>query len=194
MASAQKENLKELKEQLNQIQSEINRAEKDEQGQEVKDLLSWRAPARSFRKRDNKWFINVAILVLALIVILLFIKEFIAISVVLAVAFVFYVMATVPPEEIEHKITTQGITSAGHTYLWGELTDFWFTRANEQMILNVGTTLRYPGRLMMLLGGLTLEKIKEILAPHIPFREIPKTSWLDRLATYLHKKLPASMR
>lgn len=192
--TAQKENLKDLKEQLNQIQSEIDRAEKVEMSKEVRELLTWASPSRIFRKRDKKWFTNIAILVLALIVILLFIREFIVISVVLAVAFVYYVLATVAPEEIEHKITTQGVNSAGHTYLWSELTDFWFTKKHDNEILNIGTKLRYPGRLVMLLNGVSQEKVKEVLAPYVPFREVPKISWLDKMADSLYQRLPTSMR
>lgn len=193
--SAPEDKVKDLREQLNQIQTEIERVEKvDATGKEVKDLISWVSPSRVFRKRDKSWFTNVAILVLLLIVILLFVREFIPITVVLAIAFVYYVLATVPPDDIEHKITTQGITSSRHSYLWSELVDFWFTTKHDQKILNVGTKLRYPGRIIILLGEQNLENLQNILSNYIPFRELPKTSWLDKIADALSRRLPASMR
>ena len=194
MTTAPKEDIKNLKEQLNQIQTEIDRVESVEKAKEAKDLLSWVSPGRVFRKRDKKWFTNIAILALCLIVILLFIKEFIVIGVVLALLFVYYVLATVPPEQVTHKITTQGVTSAGHAYLWRELTDFWFTKKQEQIVLNIGTKLRFPGRLIILLGEQSAEKIKEVLSPFTPYREIPKISWLDKMADSLYRKLPAGMK
>src|SRR3989338_7508400 len=193
--SAPDEKVQDLKMQLNQIQSEIDRVEKvDPQEKEVKDLMSWSSPSRVFRKRDKSWFTNVSILVLVLIVIILFVREFIPISVVLAIAFVYYVLATVPPDDVEHKITTQGITSSHHSYLWNELVDFWFTAKHDQKVLNVGTKLRYPGRLIMLLGSEDLEKVKDTLVNYLPFREVPKVSWLDKIADALSKKLPSSIR
>lgn len=193
--SAQDESLDNLKTQLNSIQNEISRVEqKTDNSKDVRELLVWLSPARVFRKRDAKWVTNIAILVLALIVILLFIREFIAISVVLAIAFVSYVLATVPPEDIEHRITTQGVTTAGHTYLWNELVDFWFNEKFGQRILNIETKLRYPGRLIILQGHVNSDKLRDVLVTHIPFREVPKSSWLDKLYDLLYKRLPASMR
>src|SRR3989344_2790499 len=75
---------------------------------EIKTLLNWRSPSRPFKKRSRDYFTTIAAIVFLIGVILLFIKEFLLIGVILALMFVSYVLATVPPEEVEHEISTEG--------------------------------------------------------------------------------------
>ncbi len=155
---------------------------------EVKELYSWKAPERLFIPRNRKWYTYVILLVLILTLVLLFLQQFIIIAPILAIAFVSYVLASVQPEEIEHRLTTQGINSGNHSYLWDELGDFWFAREHTETVLHITTFLNFPRRLIFLIGAGDKEKIKDILVQYLPFREIPKTTWLDRAANWLASK------
>ena len=84
-------------------------------------LLLWSSPARLFKKRDKEYFTNIGAIVFLLVVILVFAREFVLIAAVLSIVFLVYVLSTVPPENVEHKITNLGIESAGHYYRWEEL-------------------------------------------------------------------------
>jgi predicted DNA-binding transcriptional regulator len=74
-----------------------------------KDLYSWTAPSRPFKKRNREFYTTIATLVILLSVILLFAKEFLLIGVILSFGFVSYVLATVPPGKVSHRLTNKGI-------------------------------------------------------------------------------------
>jgi len=151
----------------------------------VKTLFRWQSFSRPYTKRTAKWLVYTLLLVATIVLILLFVHEFFIIAPVLALAFVAYILATVPPEIIENAITTQGINTADRSYIWEELDDFWFTEKRGFTMLHVDTFLSWPRRLLLLINPTDKDKLKEILARYIPYRELPKTSWLDHLADYL---------
>lgn len=151
-------------------------------------LYSWSSPSRLFKKRDKEYFTNVGAIVFLLIVILLFAREFLLIAAVVSVVFLIYVLSTVPPEDVEHAVTSLGIDSAGHFYRWEEFFDFWFEEQWGQALLvlnpKIGT------RVIILLGHADGKKVRELIAQHIPFREAPEKSWVDNAATWLSEKVP----
>lgn len=157
--------------------------------EEVKTLLSWKALDRPFKKRSKDYYTTIAAIVFLVVVILLFFHQWFLIMAILSLAFLAYVLGTVSPREVEHKITTQGIITGGHSYLWRELYDFWFDKSQGQPVLNV-TTFRLPGRLFMMLGDQTEEKVKEVLAKYIPFREVVEKTWTDKASEWLSQKIP----
>lgn len=156
---------------------------------ELKTLLSWKSPARPFKKRNREYFTTIGAIVFLLAVILLFLKEWLLIAVIIALMFVAYVLASIPPEEVEHKITTRGIVTGNRTYVWDDLSKFWFSQRWKQTILNVETKLRFPGQLLLLLGDTNKDKVKEILGKYLSFEQ-PETTWMDNAAEWLAKKVP----
>lgn len=180
-----------LKKELNDLQSKIADLEgKDSSDlQVVKELFSWVAPERVFVARDKKWFGNLAILGLLLLVITLFLRDFLLMGVILAVLFVFYILATVPPEKVENKITTQGLVIHNHSYLWEELADFWFSEKYGQELLKIETYLRFPPELVLLIDKEDKDKIRDLLAKYIPFREVASKGLIDKSSEWFTKKL-----
>ena len=112
------------------------------------------------------------------------------IGVVLAFAFVTYVLAFVPPGDIKYKISTQGMTVGEHFYFWHELESFWFKVSEGQEVLFVQTKLRFPAQFMIVLGPQSQDAIKEAVAKFLPFHEIPKISLFDKWAESLQKHFP----
>lgn len=157
---------------------------------EIKTLLSWKSPARPFKRRSRDYFTTIAAMVFLIGIILLFIKEFLLIGVMLAVMFVSYVLATVEPEQTDHEISTEGITTGGKTYLWTELKDFYFSERWGIPLMNINTKLKFPGRLIILLGDLDREKVKKETGKYLSFREKPVVTWIDSAADWLSKKVP----
>src|SRR4051812_46749400 len=80
------------------------------EAEEIKTLLSWKAPARPFRKKDRSYYTTLAIIVILLTLILILFHEFLLIATLLSLTFVAYVLAFVPPHDIDYRISTQGIT------------------------------------------------------------------------------------
>jgi len=186
---AKKESIQDLKKQLENLQERI--ADYESPGKsvvEIKELYTWSSPERIFIPRDKKWFTYIIMLVMLITLVLLFLQQFIIIAPVMAIAFVAYVLASVPPQTVEHKISTQGLTTDNHSYLWNELSDFWFTSHHKEDLLNIDTYLNFPRRLTILIGKGEKEKIQETLVQYLPYREVPKTTWLDRAAEWLSNK------
>jgi hypothetical protein len=150
--------------------------------------LTWFSPSRLFKKRNKEYFTNIGAIVFLLTIILIFAREFLLVAAVLSIVFLIYVLSTVPPEEVEHRITNLGIESAGHFYRWEELAEFWMEEQWGQYIL----VLRpyFGARIIVLLGDQERQMVRTHIAKHIPFREQPEKTWVDNAATWLTKKIP----
>lgn len=157
--------------------------------QPLKELLVWKAPARPFKKRNKEYFTTIAAIVFLLIIILFFIKEWLLIGVIISLLFVSYVLATVPPEQVEHKITTRGITTGGKTYKWEIFTRFWFSKKWDHQTLHLETALVFPRQLQLILKGKSKEEVKKIVEKYLVF-EKPKTTTMDKAAKWLQEKVP----
>lgn len=156
----------------------------------IETFFTWAAPARPFRKRDRSFFTTVAIIIVLLALISFFAREYIFIGVLLALAFVIYVLAFVPPEDVEYKISTQGITIGDHFYFWTDLNSFWFSEKDGNKILNVLTNLRFPSQLIILVKGEQTEEIKKRVARYLPYHEIAPKNLMDSWAESLTKHFP----
>lgn len=159
---------------------------KQENKEEV--YAAWSSPSRLFKRRDREFFVNILAIVFLLSVILIFVREFVLIAAVLSIVFLIYVLSTVPPEEVRHRITNMGIESAGHFYRWEEFADFWFEEQWGQTMLVLRPYM--TTRLILLLGGQSKDKIREAVARHLPYREEPDKSWVDNAAQWLTEKIP----
>lgn len=150
--------------------------------------LAWSSPSRLFKKRDREFFVNILAIVFLLSVILVFVREFVLIATVLSIVFLIYVLSTVPPEDVKHRVTSLGIESAGHFYRWEEFADFWF---DEQWGQNMMVLRPFMSpRIIVLLGDQKKDKVRELIARHIPFREEPDRSWVDNAARWISEKIP----
>jgi len=150
--------------------------------------LSWTSPSRLFKKRDKEYFKNIAAIVFLLTIILVFAREFLLIAAVLSIVFLIYVLSTVPPEDVNHRVTNLGIESAGHFYRWEELLEFWFEEQWGQTIMVIRPIM--GPRIILLLGDQDKTAVRERIAPHVPFREQPEKTWVDNAASWLTKKIP----
>ncbi|MBI2019491.1 hypothetical protein HYS95_02380 [Candidatus Daviesbacteria bacterium] len=160
------------------------------EAEEIKTLLEWEAPARPFRKKDRSYYTTIAVLVILLVLIAFLIQEFLLVGVILAFAFVAYVLAFVPPHDITYRVSTQGITIGEDFYFWHFLDSFWFKEKDKQKILHIQTRLRFPAQLMIVLGTEDEEKVKKIMAKFLPFVEVPYKSLMEKWAESLQKHFP----
>lgn len=156
--------------------------------QSAQTLLAWTSPSRLFKRRDREYFTNIGAIVFLLTIILVFAREFVLIAAVLSIVFLIYVLSTVPPEEVHHKITSLGIESAGHFYRWEELADFWLEEQWGQHLMVLRPYL--SPRVIILLGSQNHEKVRELVAKHIPLRSEPARTWVDNAASWLTRKIP----
>ncbi|MBN1263446.1 MAG: hypothetical protein JW991_03750 [Candidatus Pacebacteria bacterium] len=155
----------------------------------IKELLAWEAPARPFKKRSKEFFSTVSAIAFLVMVILVFLKEWFLIIAIIAFSFLIYVLSTIPPQKVKHKITNRGITTNDKEYFWEELGNFWFTQQLDETILNIKMPFRYPGRLMMLLGNQKEAKVKKVLSRFLSLEKVSPT-WIEKAGKWLAEKVP----
>ena len=155
----------------------------------LKTLFTWSAPERPFKKRSREYFTTIGAIVFLLAVILFFLKEWFLIAVMIALMFVAYIMATVEPREVKHKITNRGIITGGKKYQWEGLNRFWFIQKWGQKMVQIETLRRFPRRLTLLLGRTNQEQIKKILSRYLPFEE-PEKAWVDNASEWVSRRVP----
>lgn len=153
-----------------------------------KTIYSWQAPSRPFKKCRRQYFTTLGTIVLLLCLILFFAGQVLPVAVVLAVAFLAYVLSSIPPHNIEQKITTYGLRIENQVYYWEELGRFWFDKKHQQPLVQVEVA-RFPNRLTLMLGEADQNLLRDVLSD-VLLEEKPEPTWTDKAAAWLQKKLP----
>ena len=156
---------------------------------EAKAIIAWKSPERIFKARSKKYFTKVALYGLIFILAAIAFGEFFFVGVIIAVIFVVYVLATVEPAVIEHKITNMGIISGGSAFLWEELDSFWFDKKGDDRLLIVQTDLHFPTRLIILLTTVSERTLLDLLEKHLHFHHGPVHTLFDKWANLLQKRI-----
>lgn len=169
---------------------EVKKPEESTLKESEKDLVSWVAPARPFRKADREFYITI-IATAAIVGLVLFLVEgWMPVILLISIVFLFYVMTTVPPDNIQYKITSFGIKIEGKLTGWDNLIRFWFSRRFDHELL-VFETRTIPGRIEFVITPEVKGEIKKTLAQYITEEEAPP-SYLDKAANWLAGKIPGN--
>jgi hypothetical protein len=154
-----------------------------------KDLYTWQAPSRPFKKRNREFYTTILALVILLSIILMFAKEFLLIAVIMAFGFFAYVLASVEPETISHRLTNRGIRTAGKLYHWNSVSRYWWEDKWGQQLLHLELPGQFPGKLLLLQGQGNQKEIEAILKKY-SVEDKPDPTWLDKSAAWLQEKVP----
>lgn len=154
-----------------------------------KELYTWEAPSRPFKKRNREFYTTVGALVILVSVILLFAKEFLLIGVILSLGFVTYVLATVPPHPLTHRLTNKGIRTTDKLFLWPTMGRYWWESKWRQEMFLVEVPGQFPGRLTLLLGKGDKTTIDKVMDKYL-IKQKPPPTWFDKAADWLTKKVP----
>ena len=109
---------------------------------------------------------------------------------IISLVFLFYVLSTVEPENINYKITTYGVKIADRLTSWNSMRRFWFTNRFDTTLLVV-ETFTLPGRLEIVTTPQIKEQIEADMKKFLVHEEAPP-SFLDKSANWFAKKLPQS--
>lgn len=155
-----------------------------------RDLLIWTAPARPFMRRDKQFYTTV-FAIAGIISLVLFLAEGIMpVILIVALVFLYYVLSTVPPENIEYKITSKGVKIAGKLTGWQTLSRFCFgTRSGSEVL--VFETFSVPGRVEIMINSKIKDDLKKEISAYVPYEDIP-TSGLDKITNWVAQKLPGN--
>ncbi len=153
------------------------------------ELYSWKAPSRLYKKRTREFYTTVGAIVLLLSVILVFTKEFLLIAVIIAFAFVTYVLSSVEPEVTEHMFTNKGIRTNKKIYPWQNLGRFWLETKWKQPLVKVELPFQFPGEIVMLVGQGDRDTIEEILLQYL-IKQKPEPTFVEKASKWLQEKIP----
>jgi hypothetical protein len=158
---------------------------------DVQTLLSWTAPGRPFKKRTKQYYLTGILIALFIEIILFLFSQYSLMILVLALAFVSFALASVPPKNFHYRISTEGIKVEDHFFLWQELYDFYFKKIHGTDVLHIRTKTYLPGELTITLGdNVDKEHVKKALLPYLPFREYVKPTFMEKSGDWLAKNFP----
>ena len=151
-------------------------------------LLEWSAESRPYIPRKRKHFTTIGLICVLIALILFFAGQMLAVAVLLAVFFLYYVLNSTPPGQVTHQFTTYGIRVEGTLYYWEEMGRFWFTEKMGKDILHIEIA-RFPFRLTMLLSDIEKEDMKALLSEILLF-QVPPLTMYEKVAKWFQEKLP----
>lgn len=153
-----------------------------------KILLAWTAPARPFKRRSRDFYIS-AVTVSSLVGLVLFLIEGIMpIILLVSLVFLFYVMSTIEPEQIEYQITDQGLRVGKNKTEWSNFGRFWFAHRFGGNILVIETR-SLSGRTEIVINNELKDQIKNTLSQHLVYEQVPASFW-DKVTGWASKLIP----
>lgn len=153
-----------------------------------KDLVTWIAPARPFKRRDKQFYVT-TISIAGMVCLILFLAEgAMPVILIISLIFLYYVMSTVAPEDIEYKITNKGVKVGGRLTEWQSLGRFWFSRRFDSDLI-VFETRMIPNRMELVIKSEIKGEIEKNLKDYLVEEEISPSN-LDKAVDWFSKKLP----
>ncbi len=156
--------------------------------QEEKQLHIWTAPSRPFKRRNREFYVTIISIAAVTGLVLFLVDGFLPVMLIISLVFLFYVLSTVEPENIQYKVTSLGIKIAEKLTPWDAMRRFWFTKRFDSELLVV-ETYTLPGRLELVINPQDKQKLEEELKRYLIHEEAP-ASFLDKSSNWFAKKLP----
>ncbi|KKU27527.1 MAG: hypothetical protein UX80_C0031G0010 [Candidatus Amesbacteria bacterium GW2011_GWA2_47_11b] len=160
--------------------------------EQERELVKWIAAERPYKPLDRQMFVTGVVVAILVGVIMLLAGEFMAVLVLAAVIFAYYVWSTVSPQQVEYVITTRGIRMSGRLYTWVEMTRWWMGEKWGSRLLTVETPTSWPKRLHLVLGA-EEEAVKGVMEKYVLMEKPVETS-MDRAGKWLAEKFPLQAR
>ncbi|MEK7525971.1 MAG: hypothetical protein AAB546_00645 [Patescibacteria group bacterium] len=153
-----------------------------------KELHIWTAPARPFKRRNREFYVTIISIAAVTGLVLFLVDGFLPVMLIISLVFLFYVLSTVEPENIQYKVTTLGIKIAEKLTPWEAMRRFWFTKRFDSELLVI-ETYTLPGRLELVINSAEKPQLEQELKKYLVLEEAP-ASFLDKSSNWFAKKLP----
>jgi hypothetical protein len=152
-------------------------------------LLQWPAPERPFRRINRQVFSTILSLAFLLGVILFFIEGAMPVITLIAVIFLYYVLGTIPPRTVTHRLTNWGIETEGHRWNWDDMTRYWFDGDKDHRMAVIELISGFPRHLRILLGeSIKEDQLKSHLEKYL-IHDRPEPNWLERIEKWSKSKI-----
>lgn len=153
-------------------------------------VLEWTAPGRPYRKRTRQYYLTSLLMMLLLEIIAFLFSQYLLMLLILSVVFVAFALNIVPPKNFNYRISTEGIMIEDRFFLWKELYDFYFKNVDGVETLHIRTEAYIPGELIVTLGDMDKEKIRNALVQFIAYREYVRPTFTEKAGEWLSKNFP----
>jgi hypothetical protein len=154
------------------------------------DLVTWSAPSRPFKRRDRQFYVT-TFAIAGIVSLVLFLAEgFMPVLLIVSLVFLYYVLSTVEPENVDYKVTSKGVKVAGKLTGWVFFTRFWFSKRFDSDLL-IFDTLSIPGRMELVIKPDIKDSLKKEISAFVPYEEVPE-SGLEKLTGWFSRKLPGN--
>ena len=170
-----------------QIENQKDKNDLDWNDEKIK--FEWIAPERAYQKKNKDFWITVISILVLVSVILFFVKEFFLIISLISALFLYYVLSTVPPQDIKYKLTNRGVYFGENRYEWDMFTRFWFKTSLSNEMIHFETILRFPQQISLVINKEDKEKIKELVVKKLPLID-ESPNFVDKLTKWGISKLP----
>ncbi len=158
--------------------------------EQERELVSWTAPARPFKRRDRQFFVTTFAMAGIVGLILFFAEGIMPVLLIIALTFLYYVLSTVEPEKVEYRVTNKGVKIAGKGTGWQLLNKFWFGKRFDSEVMIFDTVI-IPGRIEFVITPEVKDRLKKEVSAYIPYEEVPASN-LDKLTGWFAGKLPGN--
>jgi|688.fasta_scaffold00773_4 cell division protein FtsW (lipid II flippase) len=154
-------------------------------------LLEWEAPERAFKKYSREFYRRMGVILLFFGLLLLMIQDFTVIAVLGIIFFVIYVFHTIPPRNVIHKITSNGVYYAmDYHYMWKELKSFYFEEKDGIRYLVINTVDPLPGRIFLIIAkDISNDHVMNILNQYLSFDETPESNIYEDMIRIFKSKV-----
>jgi len=157
---------------------------------EEKTLFSWEALERPYQKKDKEFWATILSILGLVSLILFFVKEWFLIAALISLAFLYYVLTTVPPQKTKYRITNKGIYLVPTQRLnWEALKRFWFSEKWGSHLLSLETWLKFPKVVSFVIPDKNLKEVKRIIAKYLP-EEKDSPQFVDKFSSWVASKVP----
>ena len=155
-----------------------------------RDLVVWTGPARPFKKHDRKFYVTTFAMAGIVSLVIFLAEGIMPVILIISLVFLYYILSTVKPEEVEYKVTTKGIKIANSLTAWQNINKFWFLTRNTDELMVI-ETFSIPGRIEIVINQGIREQLKKEISAYVPYEEaLPST--LDKVTNWFSKKLPGN--
>ena len=165
--------------------AEVAPAPKKQEPEKV--FISWQAASRPFRPRGREFYIRLIAIAAVFGLILFLIDGVLPVILIVSLIFLFYILNTVEPEQVNYAITNYGIKVGAKLTEWGAMGRFWFANKYGREVLVIETA-NFPGRLEMFVDTKVKVDIKKYISDYLTHEEVPP-SYIDKASGWFEKRL-----
>ncbi len=137
-------------------------------------LISWTAPEFIRYEKGHGWFIALGIIGLTLVVVALFMKNYLFVLIIVLTIFLIYIQGLKHPQKIKFAISNEGVLIGEKEYLYAELKSFWIFEEPEQILSLLTKKITQP-QLSIPLGDQNSKEIRKALIKFIPEKKQEET-------------------